>query len=230
MKKILIGSVVVLVLLASFFALNQEEGLEDNVCSKDADCVLGVFCGCHTQEYIDKKIERYSEQGIAIDECRHPKGAKCVCKDGECEMIIEREEDDSLVSNNSGVEGLENLLTYKSEGEDSDDPYVVKKFSVKVNTDLFKEDVFNLNLPGEINLILETEEIVHCEDDPSLPESFCLEDHYTWWGEARGEDFGGGVFFVVIEGDVGGSISPGQIPSFSTDYSYTLAGETLIVK
>ncbi len=229
MKKIIVGGVVVLVLLAGFFVFNQEN-LEDNVCSKDVDCVLGVLCGCHTQDYIDKEIEKYSKQGIVIEPCSHPRGARCVCIEGECEMIVEKEENENLISNNSKIEGLENLLSYKTEGRDSDNPYIMKTFAVEVNTNLFEKEAFNFNLPGELNLILEKEKIVLCKDDSSIAEELCHEGEYTWWGSAREEENGETIFFIVSEEGVYGSISPDQIPSFSTDYSYTLTQGTLTIK
>ncbi len=218
--------------------LEREEKLMQNFCFEDADCIQSVFCGCHTLGHIEKEIERYTEKGIALDECVHPQNSYCVCEENICKEVIDHDKREEarkkLTANNSEVEGAPNFLTYIE--EDDFDRYlqsahVVKEMTATLNINLLEsEEKINLNLPGELNLVLEKEKVVKCEEDPTVAPHLCRENQYTWWGNIKGYDHGS-VFFIVDDNSLIASILPSDIPSdlikVDTRYTYVVTGSNL---
>ena len=240
-KKLFIISLVLfltlftslLAALIIIFNLREDSrafNLEQNVCAVDSDCVRGVFCGCDTREYIDRKVEEYEREGIALSECSEPlRFASCACESGECVEVIDYEAMEKVRSeleeNNTSLEGVSNLFDYR-EYEDFEpkntDVAVIVEMPVVINEYLLKNENVervNINLPSGLNLVTESSELVLCEDNESIANHLCLEDAYDWLGFVGRASYEQVHFTVSKEGLLG------NLPAHQEENKYTIIGD-----
>ncbi len=207
-------------------SLFSEEPIDKNVetdlsiCYSDDDCIQGVLCGCRTAEYTNYEIEKANAAGIYFDACKHPPNSYCVCVDNRCEQRIDKEARDEVAEkftiNNSEINDIPNLINYNQEeisntSLDYDSDYIIS-WPISLNQEILTDeniDVINLNLPSDLNMILERTE--YSED--------------RWRGIVISEDErfskNDPLFFSTMNNRFLATIMPYQIKNQSYNYTIT---------
>ncbi len=198
-----------------------------NSCFSDDDCIQAVFCGCHTRDYINTKIEEANKAGIMYYPCTHPPDSYCVCKNNECVQLIDKEarkeKAEQFTINNSQIENIPNLINYNQDEISASelnlgDDFIIS-WPISLNQYILTDesiDIINLNLPQDINMILERSEY----------------GDNRWRGVVISEDpmfsKNDKVFFSTLNNRFLGTIMPYQIKI--NDYSYTITSNNIRVK
>ncbi len=165
---------LLIITLSIFLSACQSEIRPDlgiDLCYQDQDCVQWVLCGCHTKEYIKAEMEQATQLGIMYDACFHPPNSYCACIDNRCQQLIDEEERKELAEkftiNNSVVENIPNLIYYNEEeiltSNLSFDDYIIS-WPISINKAILTDgniEIINLNLPGDINMLLQRTEYNH---------------------------------------------------------------------
>ena len=220
----------------------KEEVVGSNrFCNETDDCCL-IYC--LNASYIEETLKRAEEAGIAIDFMPIPPNSSCLCQNNRCTTVVDSDKRDQIregmVVNNEGVSGFRNLIDYRSDIKtDYTEEYSseIGRFDIVSNDNIVKDEsilAFNVNLPGGLNLIVEKEEFLRCEDDDSIANHLCQNNQYSWRGRVRGGD--SSLSQIYIAGNDGGillSIRPIHMMSVDNDnnqYTYTLTNKYLIVQ
>lgn len=204
---------------------NNEKDL--SYCYSDSDCVQMLFCGCNTIAQIAHAVNKAEENGMMYDACDHPPNSYCVCLDNKCEQLINEEVRLETIKeftiNNTLIANYPNLINYNEDEifaseNNLSDAYIIS-WPISLNQEILTDkniDIINLNLPRDINMILERTE--YSSD--------------KWWGIIISDDplfsKNDKIFFSTLNNRFLGTVMPYQIKG--ENYTYTITSNNIRIK
>ncbi len=208
-------------------------------CKTTSDCHAAI---CLSNSYLTEKFIKTKEAGISIDYNTIPLTASCVCQSNKCTVVIDEKKKsdirEAMIVNNNGLDSLANLINYKSNiitKYTEEDLAEIGRFEINVNEELIKNKeslAFNINLPGDLNVMVEREEFLRCEDNKLIASHLCQKNQYTWKGRVANNEHGS---LFISGNDDGILLSVGpldliNINNSNKQYVYTVTNRYLIVK